>query len=188
MFDHKMKLAKRHLHKLPGVIAVLLLLAAGLWVRANVVAVGRLQSVFPGAEKRHLIHEVTRADLIVQGTVINVNTSLWASRYQIEVGYPQGWTVAHICPSTVFKGHCGTNVIVTPAGWWPGAGRGNSFIKPFTNGQEFIFFLDRDWNLSRWCYANVFRHDNVISLNKDDRTTKSTLSSEAAPSSASDEK
>jgi hypothetical protein len=156
---------------------VLTLLGAGLWVRANIVAVGRIRNVLPQANRRYLMYEVARASLIIQGTVVNANTSVWASAHQIEVAYPQGWTVAHVRPTTVFKGHCGTNVIVTPAGWWPGFVRGNSFIQPFTNGQEFIFFLDRNWSLSRWCYAKVFSHDelNLIPLTTEDRTTKSTV-------------
>ena len=169
-----MKVTKRHLLRLLSGVALLALLAAGLWVGVNIVALGRIQNVLPEADQRYLMYEVARASLVIQGTVVNAQTSVWASARQIEVAHTQGWAVAHVRPTTVFKGHCGTNVIVTPAGWWPGFARGNSFIKPFTNGQEFIFFLDRNWNLSRWCYANVFRHDelNLIPLNTEDRTSR----------------
>ena len=162
--------------RLLGSVAMLAILGFGLWVRANVVAIDRIQHVLPDADRQYLMYEVARASLILQGTVINAHTSVWASAHQIEVGHPQGWAVAHVQPTAVFKGHCGTNVIVSPAGWWPGFALGNSFMHPFTNGQEFVFFLDRNWSLSRWCRIKVFRHDELtlIPLNKKDRTTKST--------------
>ena len=40
-------------------------------------------------------------------------------------------------------------------------------MKPFTNGQQFVFFLQKNKHLTKWCKTRVFRHDelDLIPLN-----------------------
>jgi hypothetical protein len=161
-FDLKMRIRRRRLLAVLWTTVLLLLLGAGLWVHSNLMAVGRLQAVYPGVDRRSLMDVVIRTSLILQGTVVNAHTSLWLSARQAEVDDPQSCTVAHVRPTAVFKGHCDTNVIVSPAGWYPTFSHEVSSMRPFTNGQQFVFFLNRDWRLSRWCWVKVFRCEGPV--------------------------
>jgi hypothetical protein len=156
---------------------ICIILIAVVWLIAQVMTVNRIHVVASHstsdraelhADKGYIAEMALRSSLVVKGIIVNAHTSVWASADQNEVAYPQGWSAVYVEPQAVLKGNWGTNmVVVSPAGWCPTPIRGNSFMKPFTNGQQFVFFLSNNKKLTRYCKARVFSHDelDLIPLN-----------------------
>ncbi len=158
-------------------VATGIILIAVVWLVVQIITLNRIHAVASlstsdraevHADKGYISEMMLRSSLVLKGTIVNAHTSVWASVNQDEVSYPQGWSSIYVEPQAVLKGNWGTNiVVVSPAGWWPTPIRGNSFMKPFTNGQQFVFFLQKNKHLTKWCKTRVFRHDelDLIPLN-----------------------
>ena len=148
-----------------------IILIAVLWLVVQLMTIHRIHAVASHstsdraevhAEKSYIAEITLQSSLVLKGTIVNAHTSVWASADQNEVAYPQGWSAIYVEPQTILKGNWGTNiVVVTPAGWWPTPIRGNSFMKPLTNGQQFVFFLQENKDLTKWCKSRVFSHDDL---------------------------
>ena len=109
-----------------------------------------------------------RSDIVVRGVITNPKTTVSASPDQSEVSYPQGWVVSLVNVTDTLSGVVDTHEILIGSGWWPTHLVGNSFIEPFLEGQEFLFFLKKNDDMWRWCKTTVYSHSgtDLIPLNK----------------------
>lgn len=129
----------------------------------HVHRVARLSTSASFAElHRHFLfiaQSVLAVDLVVRGTIIDPVATVQATPHQTEVAHPQGWAAARVRVDQHFTARDPAGeIMLVPAGWWPTPVVGNSAQKPFAMHEEYLFFLTKDADLSRWCNTTVYAH------------------------------
>lgn len=96
-------------------------------------------------------------ELVVEAIVVDNDTSVKASRFQLEVSPGQGWAAALIKPTRVLEGSAPGDLI-----WINNMARRDNSMDwhapvEVANGQERTFYLSLDEKLSHWCRTKVYR-------------------------------
>lgn len=106
-----------------------------------------------------IAQSVLESDLVVRGTIIDPESVIQFSPTQFEVAYPQKWNAARVKVDMRFSGrNKSLEIAIVPAAWWPTEAVGNSFLEPFAKNEQYLFFLNKDAELSRLCNTTVFAH------------------------------